>query len=224
MVEWFKHHNLFQDNSNLISIRNGIVGDSMINCHITKEEGILGIKRIEGSIFQTEKFKRNDRVQSLALMSNVIKMHDESASINPTTLSQQMNFTKQSNEEIEDFLTYELYPFPLPLFDEDGLLKDKKSSLYKAFKPCIQDFNAVSSVYIIDGRYLLHRVIWNRISTLSSICDNYVTYVRTKYKSIYKSIVLVIFDGYPENETVGGTKCSERAKRSRKKNVNQSDV
>ncbi|GBM84067.1 hypothetical protein AVEN_157682-1 [Araneus ventricosus] len=85
-------------------------------------------------------------------------------------------------------------------------------SLYKAFKPCSQNFNAESSVYIIDGGYLLHRVLWNRGSTFSSIYDNYVTYVRTKYKST----ALVIFDGYPENETVGGTKCAERARRTRK--------
>ncbi|GBN10775.1 hypothetical protein AVEN_145684-1 [Araneus ventricosus] len=55
-------------------------------------------------------------------------------------------------------------------------------------------------------------VIWNRGSTFSSICDNYVTYVSTKYKST----ALVNFYGYPENETIGGTKCAERARRKRK--------
>ncbi|GBM74189.1 hypothetical protein AVEN_104812-1 [Araneus ventricosus] len=87
-----------------------------------------------------------------------------------------------------------------------------KSSLYKAFKPCSQDFNTESSVYIIDGGYLLHIIIWNRGSTFSSVCDNYATYVRTKYKST----ALVIFDGYPENETIGSTKCAKRARRTRK--------
>ncbi|GBO28443.1 hypothetical protein AVEN_103963-1 [Araneus ventricosus] len=212
MVEWFKQYNPFPENSNLISISTGVVGDSRINCHMAKEEGILGIKRIEGNNFYTVKFRRNDRVQPLALMSNAIKVHDESVSINPTTLFQRISITKQSDEELEDFLTYELCPFPLPLFDEGGMRKGTKSSLYKAFKPCSQNFNAESSVYIIDGGYLLHRVLWNRGSTFSSICDNYVTYVRTKYKST----ALVIFDGYPENETIGGTKCAERARRTRK--------
>ncbi|GBM85048.1 hypothetical protein AVEN_248975-1 [Araneus ventricosus] len=63
----------------------------------------------------------------------------------------------------------------------------------------------------------LHRVIWNRGSTFSSISDNYVTYARKKYKSI----ALVIFEGYPENETVGGTKCAERTRRSRKQMSNE---
>ncbi|GBN04979.1 hypothetical protein AVEN_115484-1 [Araneus ventricosus] len=90
--------------------------------------------------------------------------------------------------------------------------KGTKSSLYKAFKPCTRDFNAESGVYIIDGGYLLHRVIWKRGSTFSSICDNYVTYVCTKYKST----ALFIFYGYPENETVGGTKCAEWTGRTQK--------
>ncbi|GBM61419.1 hypothetical protein AVEN_70779-1 [Araneus ventricosus] len=87
--------------------------------------------------------------------------------------------------------------------------KGTKSALYKAFKPRTRDFNAESGAYIIDGGYLLHRVIWKR-ETFSSVCDNYATYVRT----MYKSTALVIFDGYPENETVGGTKCAERDRRT----------
>ncbi|GBN83681.1 hypothetical protein AVEN_23974-1 [Araneus ventricosus] len=90
--------------------------------------------------------------------------------------------------------------------------KSTKSSLCKVFKPGTRDFNAESSVYIIDGGHLLHRVIWKRDSTFSSICDNYVTYVRTKYKST----ALIIFNGYPENETVGGNKCAEWARRTQK--------
>ena len=86
MVEWFKQYNPFPENPNLISISNGVVGDSMINCHMAKEIGTLGIKRIEGGNFHTVKFKRNDRVQPLALMSRAIKVHGESISINPTTL------------------------------------------------------------------------------------------------------------------------------------------
>ncbi|GBO15290.1 hypothetical protein AVEN_162314-1 [Araneus ventricosus] len=95
--------------------------------------------------------------------------------------------------------------------------KGMQSSLCKVFKPCTRDFNAETSVYIIDGGHLLHRVIWKRCSTFSSICDNYVTYVRTKYKST----ALVIFDGYPENETVGGNKCAERTRRTQKQMSNE---
>ncbi|GBM55534.1 hypothetical protein AVEN_16349-1 [Araneus ventricosus] len=110
----------------------------------------------------------------LALISDAIKVHDESVSINPTTLFQIIYITKQS-DELEDVLTFDLCPFPLPLFDEAVMRKGTKSSLYKAFKPYTRDFNAEGGVYIIDGGYLLHRVIWKRSSTFSLICDNYVT-------------------------------------------------
>ncbi|GBM74376.1 hypothetical protein AVEN_78652-1 [Araneus ventricosus] len=113
---------------------------------------------MEGNNFNTVKLKRNDRLQPLALISDAIKVHDESVSLNPTTLFQIIYITKQSDEELEDVLTYELCPFPLPLFDEAVMQKDTKSSLYKAFNPCTRDFNTESGVYIIDGGYLLHRV------------------------------------------------------------------
>ncbi|GBM84971.1 hypothetical protein AVEN_49179-1 [Araneus ventricosus] len=125
---------------------------------MAKAEDILGIKRIEGSNFHTVKSKINDRVQLLTLMSNTIKVHDESLSINPTTLLKRISITKQSDEELENFLTYELCSFLLPLFDEAGMRKGTNSSLYKASKSCTQDFNAESSVYIIAGVYLLQRV------------------------------------------------------------------
>ncbi|GBM22552.1 hypothetical protein AVEN_183981-1 [Araneus ventricosus] len=66
MVEWFKLYNPFPENSNLVSINTGVVRGSRINYYMAKEEGILGIRRIEGSIFYTVKFRRNDRVQQLA--------------------------------------------------------------------------------------------------------------------------------------------------------------
>ncbi|GBN64440.1 hypothetical protein AVEN_243946-1 [Araneus ventricosus] len=49
MVQWFKHCNPFPETSNLISLSTGVAGDSRMNCHMVKEEGILGIKRVEGS-------------------------------------------------------------------------------------------------------------------------------------------------------------------------------
>ncbi|GBM58603.1 hypothetical protein AVEN_148004-1 [Araneus ventricosus] len=48
MVELFKHYNPILEDSNLVSISNGVVGDSTINCHMAKEEGIIVIKRTEG--------------------------------------------------------------------------------------------------------------------------------------------------------------------------------
>ncbi|GBN67741.1 hypothetical protein AVEN_272414-1 [Araneus ventricosus] len=88
------------------------------------------------------------RGKSLALMSNDIKVHDERVSVNPIKLFQRISITKQSDEELEDFLTYELSPFPLPLFDEDGMRK-ARNNLYT--KLC----NNVHSILMLKAVYKL---------------------------------------------------------------------
>ncbi|GBM61140.1 hypothetical protein AVEN_26740-1 [Araneus ventricosus] len=75
MMEWFKYYNPYPENSNLISISTGVVGDSRINVTWPRR-GILGIKRIEGSNFCTVKFGTNDRVQPLALKRNEITLYE----------------------------------------------------------------------------------------------------------------------------------------------------
>jgi hypothetical protein len=87
-----------------------------------------------------------------------------------------------------------------------------KSSLYKAFKQCSDDINFGNAMYVIDGGYLLHRVVWNRCKSFSSICNNYVAFVRSNYTSN----AIIVFDGYPEDIVHRSTKYVERFRRSRK--------
>ncbi|GBN16230.1 hypothetical protein AVEN_212585-1 [Araneus ventricosus] len=51
MVEWYKLYNSFPENSKLISISNGVVGDSRINRHMTKEGIFLVSKETKEVIF-----------------------------------------------------------------------------------------------------------------------------------------------------------------------------
>ncbi|GBM95848.1 hypothetical protein AVEN_31735-1 [Araneus ventricosus] len=68
MVEWFKHYNPVPENSNLISMNTGVVGNSRINFHMAKEESILGIKRIEGSAKCAERNRRTRKQVSSEAM------------------------------------------------------------------------------------------------------------------------------------------------------------
>ncbi|GBM77031.1 hypothetical protein AVEN_67135-1 [Araneus ventricosus] len=52
--------------------------------------------------------------------------------------------------------TYEPAPFPLSLFNDDGMRKCVKSSMHKAFEQHSGDINFGDTMYAIDGGHLLH--------------------------------------------------------------------
>ncbi|KAG5892045.1 hypothetical protein JTB14_036141 [Gonioctena quinquepunctata] len=51
---------------------------------------------------------------------------------------------------------------------------------------------------VVDGRFLLHRVIWRRDASIATICDRYITYVNHQYPG---EKCTVVFDGYLSNPT-----------------------
>lgn len=61
---------------------------------------------------------------------------------------------------MKHFLAYELAPFPLSLFTEEYPLKE---TLQRGNLP------------LIDGGFLLHKVLCGRIETFYLICQKYVT-------------------------------------------------
>lgn len=72
-------------------------------------------------------------------------------------------------------MKYELAPFPFSLFDEGGLRKTQKSTLYKVFSDSENSFdNSNNIVYVVDGGMLLHRVPWKTNEKFSTILDRYV--------------------------------------------------
>lgn len=56
----------------------------------------------------------------------------------------------------------------------------------------------------------MHRVVWNRRDSFTSICNSYVSFVQSHYGTNAN----VIFDGYPDVEDQS-TKYMERSRRSR---------
>jgi len=130
-----------------------------------------------------------------------------------------------------------LAPYPLSLFNEEGMRKTKKSVFYDLFYPVVdvsfenavyvidggfllhrvvwqtrEIFSSIlNTVYVIDGGFLLHRVVWQTREIFSSILNKYVEYVK-KYCNIGATVV---FDGYPDDKTKS-TKSVERYRREKK--------
>lgn len=68
---------------------------------------------------------------------------------------------KKTNEELRDYLQYELAPYPLALFDEVGMQKTKKSLFIECLRKTTLPDNTTNTIYVIDGRFILLRVIWH---------------------------------------------------------------
>jgi hypothetical protein len=158
-MAWLSTHFPFPRIKELMSISTGIIGNEQTNCHMSHEVGLLAIAKIIGSNFESVKFKRKNRVVTLAIANSKIKVHDNVVPINPETLFQRMCIVKQSNEELQEYLQYELAPYPMSLFSEEGMRKGTKSSLYIVFSPVSYNIAGTSRIHIVDGGYLLHRVV-----------------------------------------------------------------
>lgn len=208
--EWLSKHPPFPETDLIININSGVVGSDQVNCHQAQVVGGAGIAKIVGNTFGEVSFKKKDKVITLMSDMNTMKVGDKKLSVDPLTLFNRMCIAKQSEEDLQDYLSYELAPFPMALFNEDGMRKGTKSLLYEAFSPLPQDFQLPQrSMVVIDGGYLLHKVVWNRSSTFEGICHDYVKYVQRHYGTN----VMVIFDGYATDPSQQGTKTAERARR-----------
>jgi hypothetical protein len=122
-----------------------------------------------------------------------------------------MRIITQSDEKLKEYHKFELGLFPLSLFYNEGMRKCVKSSIYKAFSSFTDYINLGNIIHVIDGGYLLHRFVWHRNESFSSICANYVHYVQTHYGSN----AIVVFDAYPTDAANKNTKSAERLGRSR---------
>lgn len=90
---------------------------------------------------------------------------------------------------METYLQYELAPYPLSLFSSQNCLR-KNEEFTTIDSPTLSN----NVVHVVDGGFLLHKVIWQKNNTVEEIINKYVRYVRNNYKAQSHTI----FDGYPE--------------------------
>ncbi|CAH0556725.1 unnamed protein product [Brassicogethes aeneus] len=208
LLEWFSTHDPFPEVNKIVSIASGIVGDDKINCYKAREVGLASMAKMTGLTFNNIKLKRADKVVPLLAMTSTIKVHEEKVPVDPVLLFQRMSITAAFQDEIEKYFEYELAPYPLSLFDDIGMRKTQKSAIYDCFENVNIDINHTNATYIIDGGYLLHRVVWDSEETFNVILDKYVQYVRRHFGST----VTVVFDGY--NDCTRNIKAAEQRRRT----------
>ena len=100
---------------------------------------------------------------------------------------------------IELCLEFELTQYPLSLFDEDGVMRDRnKSELGRAFKSRLSEDDSGTVSWpgrvVVDGGWMLYQVDWKSCTTYGDLADKFVPLIQGLSKGCEK--VLVIFDCY----------------------------
>ncbi|GBN36812.1 hypothetical protein AVEN_37218-1 [Araneus ventricosus] len=160
--------------------------------------------------FNNIKLNRVDKVLPLLTISSAIKVHDEKVPIDPVLLFQRMSITKSFEDELQTFFKYELAPYPLSLFDAIGMRKTQKSAIYDCFQCVNVEIDNTNTSYIIDGGYLLFRVMWDREEIFNAIFEKYVHYVHRHFGHNF----IIVFDGY--SDYTKNIKVSEQRRRTTK--------
>ena len=140
------------------------------------------------------------------------KIDNEVVAIDPTLLFQRISLNIENKSDMRKFLQYELAPYPLPLFDEGGMRKGRKSSFYDNFSKITELPRNEQDYYVIDGGFLLHKVRWDTNNSIEFIVQHYVNYAINNYSRN----CTIVFDGYPDGLSTKSTKAAERSRRENK--------
>lgn len=209
----------FGTNEELVSLTTGIVASAEINCDKAKEIGENILQKSIGNNFQDLKLKRNDKVKSLGFAHKTIKVFDQVSPVNSTQLFNRILCSCKSEDHLKECFKYELASYPLSLFDNGQLRKNVKSVLFAHMDKKCQPSNDLvdNAMFIVDGGYLLHKVIWQIPSTYGEIFEQYIKFVHYNYGSR----CTIVFDGYDSGPT---TKAQEQLRRSKKLGSGSADI
>ncbi|CAH1109578.1 unnamed protein product [Psylliodes chrysocephalus] len=144
----------------------------------------------------TTELTKNNKTLPISTAYSKIKIKDRVLPIEPLLIFQRISVFKHSEKDFKQFFTYELAPMPMSIYDEAGLRKNTKSTLYSLFNKH-NDFNFSDCILVIDGGMLLHKVSSTTKKSFSYIMYACVTYLR----ATYGKNVIIVFDDYDKRTT-----------------------
>jgi hypothetical protein len=214
ILEFLELHNPFStSDGRLRSLTSGTATaeSDNINCDNAENVGSAIMLKMDGISFNNIKLKRSDHVRTLAHITTAATAGvQKKLNIDPTMLFNRLLVIMQRSSDLEKYFAYELSSLPTSMFKDSYMRKTDKSHLAKEMYKNIESSEVPSSsVYVVDGGYLLHVVHWAVGTTYADVAQQYVTYVNRHYGSK----VIIVFDGYCNGPSI---KDQEHQRRSNK--------
>lgn len=210
LYNWLRNHNPFSYCSvnGLVCISSGVVAESSANADNAYNIGKETADKLTGLKYGDVKLKRTDKVTSISAASNAVTVRGKEVHVNSNLLLMRTTCTIRKKEDMAGHLCYEFARKPPSLFDKGLMRKSTKSVLAKQLTDEVDPVTELpkNAHYVIDGGYLLHKVVWPKEGTYGDVCNEYVTYT----KRHYGQQVTCIFDGY---DNLNSTKCYEQERR-----------
>ncbi|GBM02350.1 hypothetical protein AVEN_31259-1 [Araneus ventricosus] len=180
-----------------MSVATGVTGNvGKINCYDALNIGAIMMGKKVGDNFHDIQYSRGDRVLSLKIVNAHVTIHGVTVTVDPLLLFQRFSIIKRSDDDLRECLNFELALYPVTLFDDTGMRKTKKSSLFDSFNPIDIHPDFETANYVIDGGFLLHRVLWHQNDSFLKICNKCVSNVQNNYDQN----CVIVFDGYSSNQ------------------------
>lgn len=195
ILDWLDEYNPFKCQE-FTSVFSGRIATPDINCDLADEIGKTILTKNIGKLFTDIKCKRTEQIKNFSQMSNNIKINKNYVNVSPMQLFNRIICSNKTPDEIRECFRFELSPYPLSLFKDGVLRKGTKSLLFKEFDvlatPISSTGTGQNATYVVDGGFLLHKVVWQKPATFQQICEQYINYA----KYFYGEDCVVVFDGY----------------------------
>ena len=209
---WLKCHSPFDTTSKeLRSIASGLTARDKdnINCDDAEDIGFKLQEKLDKVCFESVSMKRKEKIRTLALLQDTVKVQNESIVIDPLVLFGRLSLIAQNRDDAAAQFAYELAVEPTSLFKNGLMRKPTKSSLRKNLIKNKLDCKEPTHHTVIDGGALLFQVSWLPNSMYNDISNQYTDYILRKHGE--GKTITVIFDGYDDPLS---TKAHEHARRN----------
>jgi hypothetical protein len=155
-----------------------------VTCDKANTIGINNLKQWEGMEYSEVTVRRGNAVKTLASIFNTYKVGDEEHKIDANKLFQRLVILAHSQQSLvlSAVFKFEITVYPTSLF-KAGLMRkpDKPALLKKLYTGMKSAATPKSSIHVVDGGCLLHKVRWVKGNAFADLLSRYETYVEQKF-------------------------------------------